>query len=258
MIAEMAPVPLLECSIHALTMDQTVARALAWVDARDRERQIVTVNAAILVMMRKDETLREAVAAADMIVSDGTSVLWASRLLRRPIPERIAGVDLMSVLLEAANQHGLRVFYLGATREVLDRLVEVTQAKYPGMTLAGHRDGYFGPDEWHAVIREIRDSRADILFVGMPTPFKEVWCQEHLQEFGVPVVLGVGGSFDVLCGMVRRAPKWMQSAGLEWSWRVLMEPRRLWKRYLVTNTLFIGMVLSEMIRTRFGLRGEGA
>ena len=125
--------------------------------------------------------------------------------------------------------------------------VEVSHERYPGALVAGFQNGYFPRHEQPDVVRKIRDSNADMLFVGMPTPFKEVWCHENKEALGVPVILGVGGSFDVHAGFVRRAPRWMQMWGLEWSWRLLMEPRKMWKRYLVSNCKFILMVLGALV-----------
>jgi len=158
------------------------------------------------------------------------SVVWALRASGQTIPERVAGVDLMARLLTVAGERRLRVYFLGAKREVLSKLVERIRAQHPGLEIAGFRDGYFGPDEHLRIVEEIRASEAHMLFVGMPSPFKETWCERYRQRLQVPVIVGVGGSFDVLAGFIRRAPRWVQSLGMEWFWRLLMEPRKLWKR----------------------------
>ena len=119
-----------------------------------------------------------------------------------------------------AGEHRLRVYFLGARREVVTALVERTKAQHPGLEIAGFRDGYFGPDDHLGIVEEIRASGAHMLFVGMPTPFKETWCERHRQRLDVPVIMGVGGSFDVLAGFIKRAPRWIQSLGLEWFWRL--------------------------------------
>lgn len=242
-------VEVFDCPIDSTTMARAVERCVSWCgeDRSAPARSIITVNAAILVGMRTNAGLRRACLAGDMILPDGVPVVWASRLLRRPLRSRVAGVDLMENLLEESSRGGLRVFFLGAKEEVVLKLVEVCGKKYPGMTVAGYRNGYFKEAESGAVIEQIRSSRADLLFVGMPTPFKEVWCEEHREGFGVRVIMGVGGSFDVLAGFISRAPRWMQSAGLEWFWRFMMEPRKMWKRYLLTNTAFLKMLASAMV-----------
>jgi N-acetylglucosaminyldiphosphoundecaprenol N-acetyl-beta-D-mannosaminyltransferase len=133
---------------------------------------------------------------------------------------------------------------------VITKLVERSRAQYPGLEIAGFRDGYFGPDDQLNLVEEIRASGAHMLFVGMPSPFKETWCERHRKRLNVPVIIGVGGSFDVLAGFIRRAPRWMQSMGLEWFWRLLMEPRKLWKRYLTTNSEFIWFAAREIVARR--------
>ncbi len=252
---------LLECPFDPVTMSEAVARAVEWCRHDRRPHTIVTVNAAILVMMRSDPALAAACRAADLVVADGVPVVWASRLAGARLPARVAGVDLMAWLLEAAWRHRLPVFFLGAREEVVRALVERCEREYPGLPVAGWRDGYFGRERDAEVVDQIRRSGAAMLFVGMPSPFKEIWCERHRAELGVPVILGVGGSFDVLAGFVRRAPRTMQRAGLEWLWRLLMEPRRLWRRYLVTNTVFVWRVVAEAARRwwprRALLRGHG-
>ena len=203
-------------------------------------------------MMRRDPELARACRAGDLILADGMSVVWSLRASGRRIPERVTGVDLMARLLAAAGQHRLRVYFLGARRKVVMALVERTRAQYPGIEIAGFRDGYFGPDDHLSIVEEIRASGAQMLFVGMPTPFKETWCERHRERLNVPLIIGVGGSFDVLAGFIKRAPRWVQSLGMEWFWRLLMEPRKLWKRYLTTNSEFIWFAGREIVFRRLG------
>lgn len=201
-------------------------------------------------MMRRDALLRAACQTADMAVADGMSVVWALRALGRPVPERVAGIDLMTSLLAAGSTERLRVYLLGARQEVLDVLVRECGRRYPGVVIAGARNGYFTADDHAAVVEEIRASKPDMLFVGMPSPFKDVFCQRHRDRLDVPVIVGVGGSFDVVAGFVKRAPTAMQVMGLEWAWRLMKEPGKLWKRYFTTNTEFIWLVLREIRRSR--------
>jgi N-acetylglucosaminyldiphosphoundecaprenol N-acetyl-beta-D-mannosaminyltransferase len=240
----------MDCPFDALTMSEAVEQALSWCRGERRPHTLITINAAILVMMRKDTALAEACRAGALIVPDGVPLLWASRLVGRPLRARVAGVDLMAHLLEAAAARGLKVFFLGAKEAVVTKLAGWCKSRYPGLMVAGYRNGYFKESDYAEVINQVRQSGADILFVGMPTPFKEVWCEQHREALGVPVIMGVGGSFDVLAGLIRRAPRWMQNAGLEWFWRLLMEPRKMWKRYLVTNSIFIVHILLETMRRR--------
>src|SRR5262245_18697487 len=244
---------LLGLAFDAVTMDNAVARCLEVCHAPRSSHMVITANATHLCMMRRDSELARACRAGDLTVADGMSVVWALRAAGQPVPERVAGVDLMTRLLAAAGEHRLRVYVLGAKREVVTALVERCRAQYPGLEIAGFRDGYFGPDDHLGIVEEIRASGAHMLFVGMPTPFKETWCERHRQSLDVPVIMGVGGSFDVLAGFIRRAPVWLQSMGLEWFWRLLMEPRKLMRRYLTTNTEFIWLAGREIIARRLGL-----
>jgi N-acetylglucosaminyldiphosphoundecaprenol N-acetyl-beta-D-mannosaminyltransferase len=200
--------------------------------------------------MRHDPGLAAACRAGYLTVADGMSVVWTLRASGQQAPERVAGVDLMARLLEAAEENRLRVYFLGAKPEVVKTLVERCRALHPMLEISGFRDGYFGPEDHLAIVEEIRASGAHMLFVGMPSPFKEIWCERHRQRLQVPVIMGVGGSFDVLAGFIKRAPRWAQSMGLEWFWRFLMEPRKLWKRYLTTNSEFIWLAIQEIVARR--------
>jgi N-acetylglucosaminyldiphosphoundecaprenol N-acetyl-beta-D-mannosaminyltransferase len=177
-------------------------------------------------------------------------VVWTLKASGQPTPERVAGVDLMARLLAAAETHQLRVYFLGAKREVVRALVERCRAQFSGLEIAGFRDGYFGPSDYLRIVEDIRASQADMLFVGMPSPFKEIWCERYRERLQVPVIMGVGGSFDVLAGFVKRAPPWVQSLGMEWLWRLMMEPRRLWRRYLTSNSEFVWLAGREVIARR--------
>lgn len=240
----------LGCPIDSMTMQQTIDRCLIWCSDDESARTLITVNAGILIMMRSDPLLKQACTKGDVIVADGVPVVWASRLLGTPLAGRVAGVDLMQQLLQTGHKNKLRIFLLGAKQEVIDKLSDICNKKYPDLVIAGIRNGYFKESDYPEVIHEVKESKADILFIGMPTPFKEIWSEQYRDEFGVSVIIGVGGSFDVLAGFVQRAPVWMQNIGMEWFWRLLMEPRKMWKRYLVTNTQFLYFLGLEFVRQR--------
>lgn len=241
---------LLGLAFERATLPDVAGQCLAWCHGPRQSHIVVTANASHVCLMRRDPTLREACQAADMAVADGMSVVWALRLLGRPVPERVTGIDLMTALLEAGSRDRLRVYLLGARPEVLQALLERVATKFPDLVIAGARDGYFGTEAHDAIVEDIRQAAPHLLFVGMPTPFKDVFCQRHRERLAVPVIIGVGGSFDVLAGVVARAPKAAQALGLEWAWRLAMEPRKLWKRYLTTNTEFIWLVCRELLRGR--------
>ena len=243
---------LLGNSIDTLTADEVAEMCLALCRKPRAPHLIMTVNAAHLCMMRRDDELARACRAGDITVADGMSVVWALRASGQQIPERVTGVDLMAKLLDVADEHGLSVYFLGAKLEVVETLVQKTRAKHPDLVIAGFRDGYFSADDWEAIVEDIRTSGAHMLFVGMPSPFKETWSERYKERLNVPVIMGVGGSFDVLAGFIKRAPQWVQSMGLEWGWRLAMEPRKLWKRYLTYNSEFIWRAGKEVFARRLG------
>jgi N-acetylglucosaminyldiphosphoundecaprenol N-acetyl-beta-D-mannosaminyltransferase len=240
--AELFGIPL-----DLLTMQQTVERCRGLIEA-GRPAQHVVVNAGKVVMMQDVPGLREIIEHCDVVNADGQSVVWAGRVLGVPVPERVAGIDLMEQLLALAEDRQYRVFFLGATEEVLVAFTSEVRRRFPGMQIAGTRNGYFADDA--EVAAEISASRTQLLFVGISSPRKEFFLAEQLPRMGPVLAMGVGGSFDVWAGKTRRAPAWMQRAGLEWFYRLLQEPRRMWKRYLVGNTRFVIVVVKEWARLR--------
>lgn len=229
--------------------DATLDDVLALVDQAIRSRtrlQIGVVNASKLVNMQRDPALRQDVLSSDIVLADGMSVVWASRLLRCPLPERVAGIDLMLGMLERGRERKYRVYCLGATAEVLQGVVDCIARDYEGVVVAGSQHGYFSAEEEEAVVRSIKDASPDILLVAMSSPRKEQFLGKWGRRLDVPVCHGVGGSFDVVAGLVQRAPELWQRLGLEWLYRTKQEPRRLWKRYLVTNTMFLWMVVRAL------------
>lgn len=234
------------------TQRSAVERCISWCQGERAPHTVITANASHLCMMRHDTKLDQACRAGDLIVADGMSVVWAARLAGVPIPERVAGVDLMTNLLEAAGQHGLRVFFLGAKPEVVSTLAALAVKNYPGLVVAGTRDGYFKPADHAAIVEEIRAAKPHMLFIGMPSPFKETFAEQHRERLDVPVMVGVGGSFDVIAGFIQRAPRPVQKMGMEWAWRLAMEPRKLFMRYLKTNSEFIWLASREIVARRLG------
>ncbi len=235
--------------IHALTMSGTLDVIHEAIVSR-RRLLIGVVNAAKIVNMKRDAMLRDSVLASDVVVADGQSVVWASRVLGQPLPERVAGIDLMMELFRAGNNRGYRVFCLGATKEVIRAVGERLQHDYPRLKLVGVRDGYFSEEQEQEVAEEIGRARPDILLVGMTSPKKERFLARWADVMDVPVCHGVGGSFDVYAGRVKRAPKAWQRLGIEWLYRIVQEPRRMWRRYLVTNTLFGVLLARELVEVR--------
>lgn len=245
-------IDLLGCPFDPISEKDTVELVYSWInDPERRSHHLITVNVAILMMAKEDPALANSIDKADLVVVDGKPLVWTSKWLQQPVPEKVSGVDLMRNLLEAGDKRGLRIFLLGTTQERLDVLERVIRVRYPNVTIAGTRNGYFKKPDYPAVTQVIRESNADLLLVGMPAPFKEIWCEEFREELNTPVMLGVGGAFDVMAGFVPRAPRLMQEAGLEWAWRLAMEPKKLWKRYLVTNSAFLALLGKTIAEQQF-------
>lgn len=240
-------VRILSADVNVMTEPEVVAeidRALS----QHRKLRLGVVNAAKLVKMLDDRQLAQDVVSSDLVLADGMSVVWASKILGSPLPERVAGIDLMFRLFELADRSSYRVFCLGASEEISAIIESNLLRDYPNLVLAGRRNGYFDESEEEGVANLIRDAKPHILLVAMTSPKKENFMGRWDEHMQVPVVHGVGGSFDVYSGKVERAPESWQRLGLEWLYRVKQEPGRLWKRYAKTNMAFIWQVLLQ----RFG------
>ncbi|OMH25773.1 WecB/TagA/CpsF family glycosyltransferase [Motiliproteus sp. MSK22-1] len=227
------------------SMKDTVAIIQNKVEA-DSFTQHVVVNVAKIVNMRQDKELNESVRACDIINIDGMGVVWGARFLGHKVPERVAGVDLFHNLIEMAAEKGVPVFLLGAKEEVVSEVERRVREMFPQLKMAGYHHGYFWDDE-EAVVNKIRESGAKMLFVAITSPKKENFINRWKDTLGVNFVMGVGGTFDVVAGKVKRAPVWMQNAGLEWLYRIIQEPRRMWKRYLVTNSKFAWLLIKARL-----------
>lgn len=230
--------------MDVLSTDETISE----IDRRliaGQFTQHVVVNVAKLVQMQDDPGLRAAVAGCDIINIDGAGVVFAARLLGIAVPERVTGIDLFHRLLGYAESTGRSVYLLGAESLILDQAVANIRKDHPLLRIAGFHHGFFAGRE-DQIVEAIRTSGAELLFVGISSPLKEQFVNRWKDTLGVKLAMGVGGTFDVVAGKVKRAPLWMQRAGLEWLFRVMQEPRRLWRRYLITNARFLGMVLKEL------------
>lgn len=199
---------------------------------------VATVNVAYLMMLRGSPELKSFVHDARWVIADGQPIVWLSRVLGRALPERVTGIDLIEGLCGAAEAAGLGVYVLGARPDVLERAAERLRQRYTRLRLEC-ADGYFPEHEAQTRAREIASSNSALLIVGMGVPRQERFIRAHWDILNVGVAVGVGGSLDVIAGLRRRAPLWMQRSGLEWAFRLIQEPGRLWKRYLVTNSQFV-------------------
>ncbi|HSD87564.1 MAG TPA: WecB/TagA/CpsF family glycosyltransferase [Kofleriaceae bacterium] len=243
------PMHVARVPIHPVDMQAALARVDEFISTRTPHYNIA-INAAKIVEFQDDEALRNAIDEAHLLTADGQAVVWASRLLGQPVPARVAGTDLMQALLAHAGQRDYSVYLLGAKDEIVRACVAKAQKEHPSLRIAGYRNGYFRRDEEDELVAAIRAANPDILFLGFGTPAKEYFMHRHYRALGVPFVMGVGGSFDVYAGLVARAPRWMQRAGLEWAFRLAQEPRRMWKRYLVGNTRFAWIIARELFTRR--------
>jgi len=205
----------------------------------------VVVNAAKLVYMQNNYELRESVCNSDLINADGQAVVWAAKILGKKIPERVAGIDLMKNIIKLAYEKKYKIYFFGAKEEIVKKVVNIYSNKYSHNIIAGYRNGYYRHQEEIEIANEIAESKPDILFVAISSPKKEIFLNKYKSIIKTPFIMGVGGSFDVIAGKTKRAPLWMQHAGMEWFYRLIQEPKRMWKRYLVTNTLFIAYMIKE-------------
>lgn len=246
-LSETLPVPVCGVPVHALTLAESVAAAEELI-AEGRPHQHMSVNAAKIVRARRDPGLASIIRSCSLVNADGQAVVWAGRMLGRTLPERVTGIDLMLALWESAARRHYRVFLLGAEPDVVRKVAAVATGR--GVDVVGHRDGYWREEEEPDVVAAVRAARPDLLFLAVPTPRKEYFLARHLAALNCGLAVGVGGSFDVVAGLRARAPRWMRRAGLEWFFRLLQEPRRLFTRYLVGNTAFVLLVLRDAVARR--------
>jgi N-acetylglucosaminyldiphosphoundecaprenol N-acetyl-beta-D-mannosaminyltransferase len=240
-------IEMMGCRIDNLSMEETLQTIEGFIKS-GKPHQHVVVNVDKLVKASRDAELRRIINDCALVNVDGMPVVWASRLLGRPLKERVAGVDLFEALMRRSASRGWRVFLLGAREEVVSGVKSAYEQKYPGLTVAGYRNGYWRPEEEAAVVEHVKAAGADLLFVAISSPKKEQFLGRYQAEMQIPFAMGVGGTFDVAVGRVKRAPVWMQNAGLEWFYRFLQEPRRMFRRYFVEDMAFFGLLLKEALR----------
>ena len=244
----------IDATSYSEALDILVEHALS----RRTSAYVVTPNAQHVVMLEDDPQFREVYEHAALVLPDGASLLGAARILGTKLRERVTGIDLFQGLCERAAQNGLRVFLLGGRPGAADLAVKKLRERYPNLIVAGTCRPPDAFDKNENLVRDvaqkIRATHPDFLFVGLGARMQENWMYQHGRKLGVPVSVGVGGSFDVVSGFLPRAPKWMQDYGLEWLFRVAAEPRRLWKRYLIGNSRFIAIVLRQLMTA--GMQSE--
>jgi N-acetylglucosaminyldiphosphoundecaprenol N-acetyl-beta-D-mannosaminyltransferase len=240
-------ITMMGCQVDNLTMEETLQKIDGFIQT-GRPHQHVVVNVDKLVKAAHDAELRRIINECALVNVDGMPVVWASRLLGKPLKERVAGVDLFEALMQRSSRTGWRVFLLGAREEVVSEVKRQYELKYPGLTVCGYRNGYWKPEEEAGVVEQIREARADLLFVAISSPKKEHFLGQYQAHMKIPFAMGVGGTFDVAVGRVKRAPLWMQKSGLEWFYRFLQEPRRMFRRYFIEDMAFVWLFLKEAAR----------
>lgn len=238
-------IEILHTVIDVLTVEETIERVKEYID-EGCGLHLMGVNADKINMLNENERLKTIVNGCGIINADGASVVLASKYLKKPLPERVAGIDLMLDLVQLASREHYKVFLLGAKQEIVEKTKAVLLENNPGLEIVGIRNGYFKEENWGEVAEEIRKSGAQLVFVGITSPLKEYIVENFQKEQHLNCVfMGVGGSFDVISGSIPRAPIWMQKCNLEWLFRVMQEPKRLFKRYFVGNWKFIMEVVKE-------------
>lgn len=222
----------------------TSHEALVWIEAFVRQggaHQVVTVNPEFIMAAQRNPAFRDVLNHAALAIPDGARILWAARRLGRPLAEQVAGVDLVECIAARAASVGWRLFLLGAGPGVARRAAEVLQARYPGLSIAGTYAGSPAPEEEEEIITRVRAAQADILFVAYGAPAQDLWLARNLARTGASVGMGVGGSFDYIAGVVKRAPRWMRERGLEWLYRLIRQPWR-WRRMAVLPRFVIAVM----------------
>lgn len=235
--------------VDALTMNETLNRIEQAIVNKECVQHVV-INAGKVNLMQEDKELTKIINECPIINADGQSIVWGSKILGNSLPERVAGIDIFTELIKISSEKGYKPYFFGAKEEVVTEVIGKFKAQYPNLKVAGYRNGYFKDEESKNIAEDIKKSGADILFVAFSSPKKEYWIRKYMNIMKVPFAMGVGGSFDVIAGKTNRAPIWMQKYGLEWFYRFLQEPKRMWKRYLVGNYKFLKLITKE----KFGFK----
>jgi len=241
----MESIRLLGVRIDKVDMNGAVEAAVQFVES-GKPHYVVTADASSVVIAQKDPEFREIVNRADLVTPDSAGILLASKWYGSPITDKVSGCDFAVEICAAAAKRGYRIFLLGAAHGVAEDAAAVLVSKFPGLVIAGVHDGFFNDDE--RVVRLIRESGSHILFVAMGIPKQEKWISRYLDQLGVCVAVGVGGTFDVISGRVKRAPEWMRRHGLEWAYRLLCNPRKIGK--VMTLPKFLWLVFIDRFVSR--------
>ncbi len=245
-------VKVLGVEIDALTMTDAVG-AFGRLIAQKRPSIALSVNVDICMKIQRDPELRSIYGAADLVLVDGTPMMWAARFLGSPLPGRVSGSDFVPLFCRAAAEHGFRIFFLGAAPGVAEAAKHWLESRYQGLKIVGilaPRLGFEADDRENSrIVSTVRECAPDVLFAALGSPKEQKWLYRFRDVLQVPVSMNVGSSFDYLAGRLNRAPSWMQRWGLEWTYRLAQEPRRLWRRYLLEDPPFVYYVIRERVQT---------
>ncbi|MBD2447498.1 WecB/TagA/CpsF family glycosyltransferase [Nostoc sp. FACHB-152] len=237
--------------IDKYSFDEVIEQIVKHTVASGKPEYVVTPNAMHILLLQKDAEFHNIYSKSFLVVPDGVSLLWAAKFLKTPLQGRVNGTDLFEKLCAVAAQKGLKVFLLGGRPGAAQKAKEVLEARHPNLAIVGTYCPPYGfesqPEELDFINSQIKAASPDILFVGLGAPKQEKWIAANYLELGVPISVGIGVSFELVANMVRRAPVWMQKTGLEWLFRLIVEPQRLWKRYIVGNPTFIWLVLKQRL-----------
>jgi N-acetylglucosaminyldiphosphoundecaprenol N-acetyl-beta-D-mannosaminyltransferase len=218
-------VPIYGIQVSKLDLKETVSYLTKAILSR-RPHQVITANPIMVMTALENPSYMDIMRSAELVVPDGTGVVWAAEHVGNPVKERVAGFDLLHELLKTGESYHWKVYLLGSTPEVIRETANRLQKQYPGIIITGYRDGYFGPEQDEEVVTGIMDTQPDLLFVARGADSQEPWIAKHKSRLAIPVMMGVGGSFDVISGKSRRAPKTFQKLRIEWLYRLLKEPTR--------------------------------
>lgn len=237
--------------VNALTYHDAVSRVEDSITT-DKPTWILAMNPEKIMKAIADAELSHLLKQADLFIPDGVGILWAGKIFGMTFPQRVTGVDLLMTLIEEAARRGWRIYLLGAAPGVVEEVARSWENAFPGLQVAGCHDGYFGSSGEDLLAEKIKQAKPDILFVGMGSPKQEKFINTYQARIGVPVCMGVGGSFDVISGKKKRAPQWMQNSGLEWSYRFFIEPTRILRMSALPKFMLL------VLRKKLGLlRLEG-
>jgi len=243
-------VDIMGIGFNNLTMEETIEKVEQLINAQ-KPSMIFTLNVHRTVSAIQNRSIKEIYDIADIILPDGVPLVWISRILGNPLKERIAGADLFPLFCETASRKGYKIFLLGAAPGIAEKTKEILEKRHSGIKVVGTFSPSFGfendVDENRKIVSIIKKANPDVLFIALGHPKEEEWILKYRNEIKVPVSIGIGATFDFISGKLRRAPKWLQTIGLEWFFRICQEPRRLWKRYLIGNTYFIWLVFRKYL-----------